>query len=176
MLSAGILALDPHLSRCASLAWFRLEGEGLVEVEEEEKGKQGRGKDVQSFLLDQCPEVHLGSYNRPLPSPAEPPCVQFVGILGAVRACVILRYIPYFYCFSEHFASIPFISVVYSMYTRACTVVSYPFASVAYRDDWNIIAFSHLNHADNLHLLIRFQHSLHVPSAPNHKLASIIYM
>ena len=29
---------------------------------------------------------------------------------------MILRYIPYLYCFSEHFASIPFYFVVYSIY------------------------------------------------------------
>ena len=54
---------------------------------------------------------------------------------------MILRYIPYFYCFSEHFASIHFYFVVYSIYTRACTVISYPFASVTYRDNWNLIPF-----------------------------------
>ena len=52
---------------------------------------------------------------------------------------MILRYIPYFYCFSEHFASIPFYFVVYSRYTGACTVVSYLFASVTYRDNQNLI-------------------------------------
>ena len=44
-------------------------------------------------------------------------------------------------CFSEHFASIPFYFVVYSIYTRACTVVSYPFASVTYRDNRNLILY-----------------------------------
>ena len=71
-----------------------------------------------------------------------------------------LRYILYFHCFSEHFTSIPFYLVVYSTYTSACTVVNYPFASVTYRDNRNIIPFSHLDHADNLRLLIRFQHTL----------------
>ena len=55
--------------------------------------------------------------------------------------CMILRYIPYFYCFSEHFASIPFYFVVYSIYTRVCTIVSYPFASVTYRDKRNLILY-----------------------------------
>ena len=70
-----------------------------------------------------------------------------------------LGYILYFYCFSQHFTSIPFYLVVYSIYTNACTVVNYLFASVTYRDNRNIIIFSHLDHANNLRLLIRFQHS-----------------
>ena len=45
------------------------------------------------------------------------------------------------YCFPEHFTSIPFYFVVYSIYTRACTVVTHPFASVAYRDNRNLIPF-----------------------------------
>ena len=91
---------------------------------------------------------------------------------------MILRYIPYLYCFSEHFASIPFYFVVYSIYTRACTVVSYPFASVTYRDNRNITPFSHLDHADNLRLLIRFQHqlaflTLHLINTPLTDLTSV---
>ena len=54
---------------------------------------------------------------------------------------MILRYIPYFYCFSEHFASIPFYFVVHSIYMRVCTIVSYPFASVTYRDNRNLILY-----------------------------------
>ena len=46
-----------------------------------------------------------------------------------------LRYIPYFYCFPEYFTSIPFYFGVYSIYTRACTIVTHPFASVTYRDN-----------------------------------------
>ena len=89
-----------------------------------------------------------------------------VGIPGAVRACAMrpilnLRYIFYYYCFPEHFTSIPFYFVVYSIYTRAFTVVTHPFASVTYRDNRNIIPCSpNLDHADNLRLLIRFQHIL----------------
>ena len=52
-----------------------------------------------------------------------------------------LRYILYFYCFSEHFTSIPFYLIVYSIYTSACTVVNYPFASVTYRDNRNPILY-----------------------------------
>ena len=87
---------------------------------------------------------------------------ESVGIPGAVRACTMRpilnsRYIPYYCCFPEHFTSIPFYFVVYSIYTRACTVVTHPFASVTYRDNRNIILFSYLDHAHNLRLLIRFQ-------------------
>ena len=52
-----------------------------------------------------------------------------------------LRYIPYYYCFPEHFTSIPFYFVVYSIYMRACTVVTHTFASVTYRDNQNLIPF-----------------------------------
>ena len=69
-----------------------------------------------------------------------------------------LRYILYFHCFPEHFTSISFYFVVYSIYTTVCTVVTHLFASVIYRDNRNIILFSHLDHAHDLHLLIRFQH------------------
>ena len=62
-----------------------------------------------------------------------------------MRPILNLRYIPYYYCFPEHFTSIPFYFVVYSIYMRACTVVTDPFASVAYRDNRNIILFSHLD-------------------------------
>ena len=51
------------------------------------------------------------------------------------------RYIPYYYRFPEHFTSIPFYFVVYSIYMRACTVVTHLFASVAYRDNRNLIPF-----------------------------------
>ena len=54
---------------------------------------------------------------------------------------MISRYIPYFYCFSKHFASIPFYFVVYSIYIRACTVISYLFASATYRDNHNLILY-----------------------------------
>ena len=46
-----------------------------------------------------------------------------------------LRYIPYFCCFSEHFTSIPFYFVVYSIYA------SHPFASGPHRDNRNIIPY-----------------------------------
>ena len=69
-----------------------------------------------------------------------------------------LRYIPYLYCFSEHFTFISFYLIVHSIYTRTCTVVTHPFASVTYRNNQNIILFSHLDHAHNLCLLIWFQH------------------
>ena len=46
-----------------------------------------------------------------------------------------LRYILYFYCFPEHFTSISLYFVVYSIYTRVCTVATHPFASVTYRDN-----------------------------------------
>ena len=42
-----------------------------------------------------------------------------------------LRYIPYLYCFSMHFVSIPFHFVVYSIYTKDCIVVTYLFAPSA---------------------------------------------
>ena len=71
---------------------------------------------------------------------------ECVGIPGAVRACAMrpilnLRYISYYYCFPEHFTSIPFYFIVYSIYTSACTVVTHPFASVAYRDNRKLIPF-----------------------------------
>ena len=69
-----------------------------------------------------------------------------VGIPGAVWACAMclvhwFKYILYFYCFSEHFTSIPFYLVVYSIYTNACTVVNYLFASVTYRDNRILLSF-----------------------------------
>ena len=57
-----------------------------------------------------------------------------------------------------HFASIPFYFVVYSIYTTGCTIVSYPFASVAYRDNPESYSLSCSDHMNNLSLLIRFQH------------------
>ena len=88
---------------------------------------------------------------------------HFVGILGAVRACAMrpilnLRYIPYCYCFPEHFTSIPFYFVVYSIYTRACTVVTHPFVSVSHRDNRKSHPQSCPDHANSRSLLIRFQH------------------
>ena len=58
-----------------------------------------------------------------------------------MRPILNLRYIPYCYCFPEHFTPIPFYIVVYSIYTRACTVVTHPFASVTYRDNRNLILY-----------------------------------
>ena len=65
-----------------------------------------------------------------------------------------LRYIPYLYCFPEHFTFISFYFIVHRIYTRACIIVTHLFASVTYRDNQNIILFSHLDHAHNLQLLI----------------------
>ena len=52
-----------------------------------------------------------------------------------------LRYILYFYCVSEHFTSIPFYLVVYSIYMSACTIVNYLFASFTYRDNQDPIPY-----------------------------------
>ena len=71
----------------------------------------------------------------------------------------IWRYIPYYYCFPEHFTSIPFYFVVYSIYTRACTIFTHPFASVTYRDNRKSHSQSCPDHANSRSLLIRFQHT-----------------
>ena len=71
-----------------------------------------------------------------------------------------LRYILYFYCFPEHFTSISFYFVVYSIYTRVCTVVTHPFVSVPHRDNRKSHSQSCPDHANSRSLLIRFQHFL----------------
>ena len=43
--------------------------------------------------------------------------------------------------FSRAFYVYPLYFVVYSIYTRACTIVTHPFASVDYRDNRNLIPF-----------------------------------
>ena len=70
------------------------------------------------------------------------------------------RYILYSYCFPEHFRSISFYFVVYSLYTRVCTVVTHPFASGPHRDNRKSHSLSCPDHTNNLSLLIRFQHIL----------------
>jgi hypothetical protein len=60
----------------------------------------------------------------------------YVGISGScasMRNAPDLRIQGTFFtlnCFSGHFSIIPFYFVVYSIYTRPCNVVTYPFASV----------------------------------------------
>ena len=95
-----------------------------------------------NYMLSVVVKFHgtLGLMNRQLHS------CRCVGIPGAMQACAMcpilnLRYIPYYYCFREHFTSIPFYFVVYSIYTRACTVVTHPFASVTYRHNQNPILY-----------------------------------
>jgi hypothetical protein len=51
------------------------------------------------------------------------------------------------------FTLIPFYFVVYSIYTRSCIVVTYPFASVPPRDNRKSILFC-LDHANDLRLTI----------------------
>ena len=56
----------------------------------------------------------------------------------------------YIYCSSGHFAFIPFRLVLYSIYTRTCIIVTYPFASATPRDNRKYYFLPFLDHTTSI--------------------------